>query len=128
RHWYIDLLDNLKLMYPNVLLVLFIIKTRTNKYIYKDVLIMALYLAIFVNLSISIPSVGNRFQMLLYPFIVLFWIGNQNMLKGYKYIVYLFPVIFIKDLFLLYSNTVQVVDPYFYVSPLFYFLYYTHHI
>lgn len=124
ENWYIRLLRMLKMFYANLLVFVFIRhfkKFKSNNI--KNLFSFILLLAIFANLTISIPSVGNRFQMLLYPLITVLWLYNAKELKKNNFLLFLFPIVFLLDFYLLFLNIVEVVDPYFYVSPLFYFIY-----
>lgn len=121
-HWYIKLLEMIKNIYPNVLILVFL-SVKSLNFRFQNLLRFILILAIFVNLTISIPSVGNRFIMLLYPLLSVFWIYHQKSLRKFKFILYIFPFVFIKDYFVLFQNIRLVLDPYFYFSPTLYYIY-----
>lgn len=123
-NWYISLLNTLKTIYPNFL-IYFIIRSRNNTSnpIFHKILALTLIIAIFSNLTISIPSLGNRFQMLLFPFISLLWLLNINSLRRFKYLIYCFPIAWIVDIRLMVEWTIDLIDPYFYISPTPYFIY-----
>lgn len=121
-HWYIKVLNFFKVLYPNIL-IFFLLRITPQSKKFNNLFRFILILIIFCNLTISIPSVGNRFILLIYPLVTVFWLYHKRYLIQYNFIIYLYPLIFIKELFLLYQNTKEVLDPYFYVSPTFYFLY-----
>lgn len=111
--------------YLNGLILIFIKESKLFRgRLEWNLLMFVLVLGIIVNLGQSIPSLGVRYALIMYPFIAFLW---QRVILGtgkYNWMLYLFPVVFFMDIFHLMTRIFIVLDPMFYVSPPFYFLYY----
>lgn len=123
--WFIKPFLLIKNIYPNVLIYCLItIKDKILLSNYKKIFLFTLILAIFVNLTVSVPSVGVRYQMFLYPLITIIWLYFFKYLKKYNWLIYIYPLLFLLDIYQLIVRSYDILDVYFYVSPPLYFLYY----
>ncbi|MBU4537184.1 MAG: EpsG family protein [Bacteroidetes bacterium] len=111
--------------YFNQILIIVIIReikklrASKNRYLISFVLL----LAIFVNLTYEIPSVGVRFNNLLPPLICVLWIQNKKAFKKYDVLIYLIPFILMLKMYEFITYSFAILDPYLYISPVFVFLY-----
>jgi len=111
-------------IYLNLLVWLFI---RNSKTIFKNPKSNALFPFLlvwmsFVNFTMPIPSVGNRFVMLAYPMIAYIWLVN---FKGVKYekVLYAMPFVFLFSFYNQLKLYLMVIDFSFLYSSPFYLVY-----
>jgi len=110
--------------YINLLVWLFI---RNSKTIFNNPKTKALFPLLlvwmsFVNFTMPIPSVGNRFILLAYPVIAYIWLVN---FKGVKYerVLYAMPFVFLFSFYNQLKLYKLVMDFSFLYSSPFYLLY-----
>lgn len=115
-----------KQVYINLMIVLLI---KNRGFIKKNIeasrlFVFLLMLVSFVNIFMFIPSLGERFFLISFPIIAFLWALS---FKGrrYNYVIYLIPLIFIRDLYSsfnhfrevlvlsdLYSSPIYLIDKY----------------
>lgn len=76
---------------------------------------MLLVLGSFVNIFFGVPSVGVRFQLLLYPLLAYVWLNTFGTIK-YNALVYLCPIVFTFYLFINLRYYGKVLDESFFIS------------
>ncbi|MFV0176246.1 EpsG family protein [Empedobacter falsenii] len=96
-----------------------IIKKNSQNY---NLFMFLLVFGAFTNFTMIIPSVGNRFFMLLYPIIAYLWLYYLYDIK-YRKVLYLFPILYIFQFKELIDNYIDVTGIYFYISSPFYIIY-----
>lgn len=123
-HWVSKLMSFLVRCYLNFMVFLFI---KNSTLIKSDPRSRKLYLFLlpymtFVNFTLAVPSLGNRYIILAYPIIAYVWLVNFKDVK-YKKILYLMPVVFWFSIYFQIHEYINVLDPMFYFSNPLYLIY-----
>lgn len=86
------------------ILLIFLIGLNRNKLCSSQVLGFSMAYFSIINIFAEIPSLGTRYYMVGYPFIIYLWINNLSVLKKYNYVVYLAPIVYSYVVFRLVRN------------------------
>lgn len=117
--WTMTILENVKFVFVNLLIYLFILKQKEISQEDQKVFSFVLFWMIVFNMFINIPSLGWRFFPLAYPLIAYLWLKTFG-LKKHTMVLLFLPVAFAWDIIEIYRR-VQIHIPLdlFYKNPVF---------
>lgn len=96
-----------------------IIKTNLKT---KNIYLFLLVWMTFVNFTMAVPSLGNRYFQLAFPLIAYIWLVNFRKVKYQKFL-YMIPFVFWFVMHKQLERYMMVLEPEFFVSSPFYLIY-----
>lgn len=118
-YWLVPLFDTIGMLYTNLLVFIIIINrkiiTKNNRSIFRFLLVWMT----MVNFIMAIPAMGGRFIVLAYSIIAYLWLEMFGTHR-YRWIIYLLPIAFSLQIYLLIQMYFMVIQPEFFIeSPIF---------
>ena len=117
---YVIVLNSLPRYYE--LLLLFLVGYNRNKLPSSPILGFTLCFFSIINLFAFIPSLGTRYYLVAYPFIVYLWIDNLHYLRKSTVVLKFVPIIYAYRLYRWIRNVLLVTPITLYVSNFFHLI------
>jgi len=122
--WYGEIAQKFPYYYLNILVIFLLMNLKYIKShkMSNRIMMFVLVLFSFVNVTMSIPSLGGRLYMLIIPFLMFLCLIWKNRMPNLIYLIYLIPIAFIRPVYIWFFHTKSVSDPILYISNFFHII------